>query len=70
MQPDVAAKPWNTLIEMRRTFEQLREQVGETEYLAEMEAAGVQHPGQFSSDGKAVDSYRRLARLAAQPEVA
>ena len=51
-------------------FDQLREQVGETRYLEELELAGVQNPGQFQSANKALACYTRLARLAAQPEVA
>jgi hypothetical protein len=67
--PD-GAKPWKNFGEMRRLFEQLREQVGETRYLAEMELAGVQNPGQFQSVSKALACYGRLAHIAAQPEVA
>jgi hypothetical protein len=69
-ETDGAVKPWKNFGEMRRLFEQLREQVGETRYLAEMELAGVQNPGQFQSASKALDCYERLARIAAQPEVA
>jgi hypothetical protein len=69
-EPDEAVKPWKNFGEMRRLFEQLREQVGETRYLAEMELAGVQNPGQFQSASKALVCYERLAHIAAQPEVA
>ena len=69
-EPDEASKPWSNFGEMRRVFEQLREQVGEVRYLAEMELAGVQNPGQFQSASKALACYTRLARMAAQPEVA
>jgi hypothetical protein len=55
---------------MRRLFEQLREQVGETRYLEELELAGVRNPGQFQSASQALACYWRLARSAAQPEVA
>ena len=51
-------------------FEQLREQVGETRYLEELQLADVQNPGQFQSAGKALECYWRLVRIAAQPEVA
>jgi hypothetical protein len=68
--PDVAAKPWKNFGEMRRAFEQVREQVGETRYLEEMQLAGVQNPGQFQSPSKASACYSRLVRIAAQPEVA
>ena len=51
-------------------FEQLRERVGEIRYLAEMELARVQNPGQFQSASKALVCYERLAQIAAQPEVA
>ena len=61
---------WFYAGEMRRVFEQLREQVGEACYLAELELAGVQNPSQFQSAHKALECYWRLARLAAQPEVA
>ena len=60
----------NKLICSQAKFERLREQVGETEYLEAMELAGVQNPGQFHSADKALDCYWRLARIAAQPEVA
>jgi hypothetical protein len=69
-EPDAAVKPWKNFGEMRRLFEQLREQVGETRYLAEMKLAGVQNPGQFQSASKALVCYERLAHIAAQPEVA
>jgi hypothetical protein len=69
-EADGAAKPWKNFGEMRRLFEQLREQVGETRYLEEMELAGVQNPGQFQSASKALVCYGRLAHIAAQPEVA
>jgi hypothetical protein len=63
------AKPWKNFGEMRRVFEQVREQVGEIRYQEELELAGVQNPGQFRSASKALDCYGRLARIAAQPEV-
>ena len=69
-ESDGAVKPWKNFGEMRRLFEQLREQVGETRYLAEMELAGVQNPGQFQSASKALTCDGRLARIAAQSEVA
>jgi hypothetical protein len=69
-EADGAGKPWKNFGEMRRLFEQLRERVGETRYLEEMELAGVQNPGQFQSAGKALVCYERLAQIAAQPEVA
>jgi len=64
------AKPWKNVGEMRRAFEQVREQVGETRYLEELGLAGVQSPSQFQSASKALECYWRLARIAAQPEVA
>ena len=67
---DAAVKPWKNFGEMRRLFEQLREQVGEARYLEELKLAGVQNPGQFQSASKALACYWRLARIAAQPEVA
>jgi hypothetical protein len=70
VESDAAAKPWKNFGEMRRLFEQMREQVGETRYLEELELAGVQNPGQFQSASQALACYGRLARLAAQPEVA
>jgi hypothetical protein len=69
-EADAGGKPWNNFGEMRRVFEQVREQVGETRYREELELAGVQNPGQFRSACKALDCYGRLARIAAQPEVA
>jgi hypothetical protein len=69
-EADAGVKPWKNFGEMRQVFERLREQVGETCYLEELERAGVQNPGQFQSASKALDCYRRLAHLAAQPEVA
>ncbi len=69
-ESDGAVKPWKNFGEMRRLFEQLREEVGETRYLEEMELAGVQNPGQFQSASKALVCYERLANIAAQPEVA
>ena len=63
-------KPWKNFGEMRRVFEQVREQVGETRYREELERAGVQNPGQFQSARKALECHERLARIAAQPEVA
>jgi len=69
-EPDAAVKPWKNFGEMRRLFQQVREQVGETRYLAELELAGVQNPGQFQSASRALECYWRLARIAAQPEVA
>jgi hypothetical protein len=62
--------PWKNFGEMRRAFEQVREQVGETRYLEELQLAGVQNPGQFQSASKALACYKRLALIAAQPEVA
>jgi hypothetical protein len=70
MEPAAAVKPWKNFGEMRRLFEQLREQVGEVRYLEELKLAGVENPGQFQSAGKALECYGRLAYLAAQPEVA
>ena len=70
VEVDGAGKPWKNFGEMRRVFDQVREQVGETRYLEELELAGVQNPGQFQSAGKALECYWRLARIAAQPEVA
>ncbi|MGO9008838.1 MAG: hypothetical protein ACLQPN_01950 [Bryobacteraceae bacterium] len=70
VEPDAAAKPWKNFGEMRRAFEQIREQVGETRYLEELQLAGVQNPGQFQSASKSLACYWRLARIAAQPEVA
>jgi hypothetical protein len=63
-------KPWKNFGEMRQVFERLREQVGEIQYLDAMERAGVQNPGQFRSAAQALECYGRLARIAAQPEVA
>jgi hypothetical protein len=70
VEADAAGKPWKNFGEMRHVFDQVREQVGEVRYLAELELAGVQNPGQFQSAGKALECYWRLARIAAQPEVA
>jgi hypothetical protein len=70
VETDAAAKPWKNFGEMRRAFEQMREQVGETRYLEELQLASVQTPGQFQSASKALACYWRLARIAAQPEVA
>ena len=70
VDPAGAGKPWKNFGEMRRLFEQLREQVGETRYLEELRLAGVENPGQFQSAPKALECYWRLARRAAQPEVA
>jgi hypothetical protein len=69
-EPDGAVKPWKNFGEMRRLFEQVREQVGEVRYLEELKLAGVENPGQFQLASKALECYRRLARIAAQPEVA
>jgi hypothetical protein len=66
----VGVKPWKNFGEMRRVFEQVREQVGEIRYREELELAGVQNPGQFRSASKASECYWRLAQIAAQPEVA
>ena len=68
--PMRGVKPWKNFGEMRQVFEQVREQVGETRYREELELAGVQNPGQFQSASKALECYWRLARIAAQPEVA
>ena len=70
VEPDATVRPWKNLGEMRQVFEQVREQVGETRYLEELERAGVQNPAQFQSASKALECYGRLARFAAQPEVA
>jgi hypothetical protein len=70
VEPEAAVKPWKNFGEMRRVFEQMREQVGETRYLEELERAGVQNPGQFKTASGALACYGRLARIAAQPEVA
>jgi len=70
VEADAAVKPWKNFGEMRQVYERLREQVGETCYREELERAGVQNPGQFQSAGKALECYRRLVRLVAQPEVA
>ena len=55
---------------MRQAFGRVRERVGETRYRDELELAGVQNPGQFQSASRALECYWRLARIAAQPEVA
>jgi hypothetical protein len=68
VEPD--GKPWKNFGEMRLAFEQVREQVGETRYLEELQLAGVENPGQFQSASKALACYKRLALIAAQPEVA
>jgi hypothetical protein len=70
VKSDAAAKPWKNFGEMRRAFEQIREQVGETRYLEELQLAGVQNPGQFQAASNALTCYWCLARIAAQPEVA
>jgi hypothetical protein len=70
VEVDAGGKPWKNFGEMRRVFEQIREQVGEIRYLEELERAGVGNPGQFQSAHKALECYWRLARIAAQPEVA
>jgi hypothetical protein len=70
VEPDAGVKPWRNFGDMRRVFEEVREQVGETRYLEELGRAGVQNPGQFHSASKALECYWRLARIAAQPEVA
>jgi hypothetical protein len=63
-------KPWKNFGEMRRFFAQLREEVGETRYLEEMEIAGVTSPSQFRSSQQALECYSRLLQIAAEPEVA
>jgi hypothetical protein len=63
-------KPWKNFGEMRRFFAQLREEVGETRYLEEMEIAGVTSPSEFRSPQKAMECYSRLLQIAAEPEVA
>jgi len=68
--PESAGKPWKSFGEMRRVFDQVREQVGETRYLEELGLAGVQNPGQFQTAEKALECYWRLTGIAAQPEVA
>ncbi len=70
VQQDEVVKPWKNFGEMRRAFEQVREQVGETEYLEALALAGVSNPNQFHSASKALECYWSLARLASQPEVA
>ena len=70
VEADAGVKPWKNFGEMRQMFERLREQVGETRYLEEMERAGVQNPGQFQAASKALACYSLLAHIAAQPEVA
>jgi len=69
-EADSAARPWKNFGEMRQLFAQLREQVGELRYMEELKLAGVQNPSQFQSAAKAIACYWRLARIAAQPEVA
>jgi hypothetical protein len=69
-EPDAAVKPWKNFGEMRRLFEQLREQVGEVRYLEELKLAGVENPSQFQSASKALECYGRLCCIASQPEVA
>jgi len=64
-EPDTTGKPWKNFGEMRRVFEQLREQVGETRYLEELELAGVQNPAQFLSAARpwpATGAWRGLPR--------
>ena len=68
VEPD--GKRWKNFGEMRLAFEQVREQVGETRYLEELQLAGVENPGQFQSASKALACYKLLALIAAQPEVA
>jgi hypothetical protein len=63
-------KPWRNFGEMRKFFEQLREQVGETRYLEVLEGAGVTNPAQFRSPKQAMACYSRLVQIAAEQEVA
>ena len=65
-ETETTVKPWRNFGEMRQYFDRVREQVGETRYLEELELAGVQNPGQFKSSGKALECYSRLVRLAAK----
>src|SRR5207245_1375826 len=60
VEPDAGVKPWKNFGEMRRVFEQVREQVGETRYLEELALAGVQNPGQFKTASGALTCYGRL----------
>ena len=64
------SKPWKRFGEMRQFFEHMRERVGETRYFDELNTAGVRNPSEFRSATKALECYSRLARIAAEPEVA
>ena len=58
------AKPWTNRGEMRRVFANLREIVGESAYLAELQEAGVRDPSEFRNGEKAEACYARLLALA------
>lgn len=58
-------KPWRTFGEMRRLFDVVREQLGEVDYLNELERSGVKKPDDFRKTEHAEACYYRLLSLAA-----
>jgi hypothetical protein len=60
--------PWTTFGEMKRTFLQLREIVGETEFLAELARFGWKSVGDIRSREQAAECYERLVFLAERAE--
>src|SRR5712692_2082829 len=58
-----AMKPWSNRGEMRRTFLAVREQVGESDYLGEMERSGVRSPDDFLRTKRTADAEACYYRL-------
>ena len=62
------SKPWTTFGEMKRIFTSLREQIGETDYLVELERYGWKTVNDIRSLDKAVECYHHLQFLAERAE--
>lgn len=63
-----SACPWTTFGEMKRIFAELREKVGEVEYLQEMERHGWKTVNDIRSKPMAIDCYHHLLFLAERAE--
>ena len=77
VHPAPQTKPWRTAGEMRRAFAAVREQIGETAYLCELAATGVNSIEEFLrirpvalANERALTAYRKLQQIARNLEAA
>ena len=63
-------KPWTNRGEMRRAFLTVREQLGEYQYLGELERSGVRSADEFRKTDEREACYYRLVGLNSKQGVA